>query len=37
MKWKNFNMPGQFQFFRFFCYNKKDKLVILSAYLENDF
>ena len=30
-------MPGQLQFFHFFCYNKKYKLVILSAYLENDF
>ena len=27
----------QLQQVRFFCYNKKDKLVILSAYLENDF
>ena|GEM_PF-4711836 len=30
-------MPGQLQFFHFFCYNKKDRRVILSALLEKDF
>ena len=31
MKWKNFNMLGQLQFFHFFCYNKKDRPVILCT------